>query len=133
MKVHGPSAAWTIGADSEVDLGSTLVPEDRKPTVFSVAAIPGMIMPWAAAFEIWACHPQRTRKADSLCSLSRFIFSSWAGQPSRLVNGSVSGEETNQTRQTLRGTDGGQAAGGSPAKELFSGLSSRIMAAAGAT
>jgi len=35
---------WNIGADSEVVFGSTLVPEDRNPTEFSIAAMPGIVI-----------------------------------------------------------------------------------------
>jgi hypothetical protein len=35
-----------MGANSEAVLGSTLVPEDRNPTEFSIADMPGMFI-WA--------------------------------------------------------------------------------------
>src|SRR5947208_8979449 len=44
MKVQFPRDVWNIGADSEVVFGSTLVPEDRNPTEFSIAAMPGMFI-----------------------------------------------------------------------------------------
>ena len=44
MNVHFPRDVWIIGADSEVFFGSTLVPEDRNPTLFYIAAIPGMVI-----------------------------------------------------------------------------------------
>src|SRR5437016_4464149 len=43
MNVQLPRVLTTIGSDSEVVLGSILVPEARKPTVFSM---PAMFMFW---------------------------------------------------------------------------------------
>jgi hypothetical protein len=46
MNVQFLSDVWITGANSEVVFGSTLVPEDRYPTAFSIATIPGICI-WA--------------------------------------------------------------------------------------
>jgi hypothetical protein len=71
MSVQLPNWEWIIGADSDVVVGSTLVPDETKPTEFSTATIPGIVMPCARLTEgtIDACEMMAAHKRKRVLHL----------------------------------------------------------------